>query len=72
MTAAIEYDLEDLIGQEFSYSELGWSSDWNGYELGYDHIPVVGLYHILETDIWVYINTEDCTVLEAWREEEEE
>lgn len=54
------------VGGTVSYNELHWQSDWNGYEVNYPDIPVVGLYTIPDTDINVYINTEDGTILEMW------
>lgn len=51
---------------------LGWQSDWNGDEVGYDDIEVVGLYSLSLTDgrtVYMYIDTENGTVLEAWLED---
>ena len=48
---------------------IGWSSDWNGDEVGYPDVPVVGLY------IWegvnMYINMDNMKVLESWVDEDE-
>lgn len=63
----VTYSVGDTVG----YGELGWSSDWNGDEVGYDDIDVVGLYHFLRTDIDVYLDTETGRILEMWRVEEE-
>jgi hypothetical protein len=61
------------VGEQIeSWSEVGWSSDWNGYELGYDHIPVVGLYSFIGTDTYCYIDTETGTILETWEDGEDE
>ena len=54
---------------------LGWQSDWNGYEVGYQHIDIVGLYSLtLEDDqvVYMYINTGTGTILEAWLADEED
>lgn len=52
------------------WHELHWSSDWNGDEVGYDEIPVIGLY---EKDGWsYYVNSETGEVVEAWQDEEGE
>lgn len=64
----VEYE----VGDEVSYQDLHWSSDWNGDEVGYDDIPVVGLYSFKGTEIYVYLNTEDGTILEIWDAEEED
>jgi len=45
---------------------LHWQSDWNGYEVGYPEIPVVGLYTSHKLGLDLYINTETGEVLEAW------
>lgn len=48
-----------------NFKDLTWSSDFNGNELGYDEIPVVGLY-TWKTDFSVsfYINMETNEILE--------
>lgn len=59
------------------FKNLRWSSDWNGYEVGYDDIDVVGLYSFTLDSDWIdsdysdkevnmYINTENGEVLETW------
>lgn len=64
--------VEYAVGDDVSYADLHWSSDWNGDEVGYDDIPVVGLYSFKGTEIYVYLNTEDGTILEIWDAEEED
>lgn len=55
------------------YDDLIWSSDWNGDEVGYDEIPVVGLYSLKSNpDIYVYIDSSNLTILEAWDSSDEE
>lgn len=44
--------------------DLHWYSDWNGYEVGYDEILVVGLYRSERLSCDMYINTENGEVLE--------
>ncbi|MGM9924744.1 MAG: hypothetical protein ACI35R_10905 [Bacillus sp. (in: firmicutes)] len=50
-------------------NKLNWSSDWNGYEVGFPDVPVVGCY-TYETEIGIelslHINTETGEVLEVW------
>ena len=54
-------------------TNLAWSSDWNGDEVGYPEVGVVGLYS-QERDDGVYsfyIDMETNHILEFWKEEEE-
>lgn len=52
-------------------SNIHWSSDWNGYEVGYDYVDVVGLYSSEKLGVDMYINAENGEVLEimAWEDE---
>lgn len=59
------------IGDEIGYDLLHWSSDWNGDEAGYDELPVVGLYSFPNTEIYLYLNVEDSTILEMWESGDE-
>lgn len=69
---SVEVDgIEYEVGDEVSYGDVHWSSDWNGYEVGYPEIPVVGLYSFPNTEIYMYLNTEDGTILELWESGEE-
>lgn len=48
---------------------LIWQSDWNGYEVGYDDIDVVGLYaqeQENEDIFYFYIDMEKMRILEFW------
>lgn len=56
---------EDLL------KDAVWSSDWNGYEVGYDDVPVVG-YYTTNEDLGIYINTETGEILEVFDETEDE
>lgn len=61
-----------IIGWDQSYH---WSSDWNGDEVGYPEIDVVGLYTKENAEGKVenlYVNTENGHVLESWFDDEEE
>lgn len=62
MTASIE--LTDLV----------WSSDWNGYEVGYPESEVVGLYSQERDDgsYSFYLDMETYEVLDFWKDDEEE
>ena len=54
-------------------SELAWSSDWNGDEVGYPESDVVGLYSQVRDDgcYYFYIDMDTNKVLDFWKEEEE-
>ena len=51
---------------------LVWSSDWNGYEVGYPESEVVGLYSQERDDgcYSFYIDVETSTVLDFWKDED--
>lgn len=55
-------------------SDLAWSSDWNGDEVGYPESDVVGLYSQERYDgcYYFYIDMDTNKVLEFWKEEEED
>ena len=53
--------------------EVYWQSDWNGYEVGYPEVPVVGLYTSVEyPEMSFYVDTENGIILEVMIEGEEE
>jgi hypothetical protein len=49
---------------------LHWSSDWDGHEVGFPEVNVVGCYDSAELNVSMYINTETGEVLEIWTIEE--
>lgn len=53
-------------------TDLIWSSDWNGYEVGYPDSEVVGLYSQERDDgrYYFYIDIETNKVLDFWKEED--
>ena len=53
-------------------SDLAWSSDWNGDEVGYPDSEVVGLYSQQRDDgcYYFYIDMDTIKVLDFWKEEE--
>jgi hypothetical protein len=59
------------VGQKVGFENLHWYSDYNGYEVGYDDVLVVGLYAIKDSHQECYINSEDGTILELWEVEDE-
>ena len=61
-----------LIGTTVDYIKDNWSSDWNGYEVGFDDVNVVGLYSIPDSTISYYVDTENGYVLDAWAEVDED
>ena len=54
-------------------SDLAWSSDWNGDEVGYPESDVVGLYSQERDDgcYYYYIDMDTNRVLDFWKEEED-
>lgn len=59
------------IGDSVNYYDVHWSSDWSGDEVGYGDIDVVGLYSFPHTEIYMYLNMEDGTILEMWEDTDE-
>lgn len=57
---------------------LVWQSDWNGYEVGYPEVDVVGLYSASEPSEWdgriynYYIDGADNQLLAFWADPEDE
>ena len=53
-------------------TNLRWSSDWNGYEVGYPESEVVGLYSQERDDgsYSFYIDMETDRVLDFWKDED--
>ena len=53
-------------------TDLVWSSDWNGDEVGYPESEVVGLY-LQERDDGIYsfyLDMETYKVLDFWKDED--
>lgn len=61
------------ILSKIELTNLAWSSDWNGDEVGYPDVGVVGLYSQERDDgsYSFYIDMETYVVLDFWKEEEE-
>ena len=55
-------------------TNLGWSSDWNGDEVGHPDSEVVGLYSQERDDgrYSFYLDMETNKVLDFWKDEVEE
>lgn len=51
------------------YPEDIWQSDWNGDEVGWDDVLVVGLYRMKNAPVMYYVDTETSTILDAWLDE---
>ena len=58
-----------VLFENIDYSKLHWQSDWNGDDVGYDSINVVGYYTYYNLNL--YINIEENEVIEMWFDEEE-
>ena len=58
---------------KFFISDCVWSSDWNGYEVGFNSISVVGLYtkEVPSGTVNFYINVETGEVLDIWLDVDE-
>lgn len=54
--------------ETFDFNKLRWRSDWNGDEVGYDDVDVVGYYSY--HDLNLYIDTSTLNILEAWFDED--
>lgn len=52
-------------------SDLTWCSDWDGLDVGYDDVLVVGLYYSEHLGAHLYIDTETGELLEILMDEEE-
>lgn len=50
---------------------LHWESDWNGYEVGYPEIDVLGLYYEPAINMHHYIDTETGDIIESFQLEDE-
>ena len=57
----------------FELTDLIWSSDWNGDEVGFPESEVVGLYSQERDDgtYSFYIDFEKCKILDFWKDEVE-
>ena len=60
------------LDKPMDFRDICWSSDWNGDEVGFDDIDVVGLYSLKDRSVYFYLDISNGNVLEAWLEEEEE
>lgn len=58
--------MEEVCGMQ-----LAWESNWNGEEVGYPEVELVGLYSDTEGNYY-YIDMDNGIVLETFRLEEEE
>ena len=71
---AIKSNWDQVFGMLVSIelTNLVWSSDWNGDEVGYPESEVVGLYSQERDDgsYSFYIDMETYKVLDFWKEDE--
>lgn len=61
-----------MIGNKLDYVNDHWQSDWNGDEVGFPDVPVVGLYSLKNQPIDYYVDTETGVILDAWSTEDSE
>lgn len=57
---------EALIGNIVDFTKHVWSSNWIGYEVGFDDVESVGLYTFPDSKILYYVNIQNGCVLDAW------
>lgn len=55
-------------------SNLGWQSDWDGKDVGFPEIDVVGLYSssMLQADFYIDMDTMEVLQITMWEEDEDE
>ena len=59
-----------VAGEIIQFTALHWQSDWNGYEVGFDEVEIVGCYS--QGPHNYYIDVENSMVLEHWENEDED
>ena len=60
------------IGDSVNVVRLHWVGDWNGYEVGYDDVLVVGHYYDPLSNQYYYIDMEEEKILEIFNDGEGE
>lgn len=60
-----------MVALEFN-KDLLWESDWNGDEVGFDDVDVVGLYRLVDTNVYLYIDVTTNRLLDAWEIKDDE
>lgn len=61
--------IDNIDGLIFN-KDLIWQCDNAGDEVGYDNVDIVGLYNLINTTIYLYIDMDTHEVLESWDENE--
>ena len=59
-----------VAGEIIQFTALHWQSDWNGYEVGFDEVEIVGCYS--QGPHNYYIDIENSMVLEHWENENDD
>lgn len=62
---------DHIVGTKRLLPADHWSSDWNGYEVGYADIDVVGLYRMRGAPVMFYADASTGLVLESWVDTED-
>lgn len=52
--------------------DLLWESNWDGHEVGFDDVAIVGLYRLKDSNVYFNIDMSTNTILEAWGYQDEE
>lgn len=60
-----EYIFTFVNKKEAATNGVEWKSDWNGYEVGFEGIPVVALYGSEKLNCDFYVNAENGEILEV-------
>lgn len=61
------------IGDTVDCTKLGWQSDWDGEDVGFDNVSVVGLYSDPNSEgVMYHIDMDTNKILEILIEGEEE
>lgn len=66
MYKTLDFVAEHIVGTIRMLQADHWSSDWNGDEVGYPEIDVVGLYTMRGAPVAFYADASTGLVLEAW------
>ena len=61
-----------MIDMVVNLTGLMWQSDWNGYEVGFPEVSVVGLYTSPALNCDMYIDMENMCILQIFMNDDEE
>jgi hypothetical protein len=67
-----DVEISRMLNEDFRTHLQPKTQDWNGYEVGYDEIEVVGLYSLIDMPISIYVDASTGRILEAWLSDDED